>query len=963
MDPNKSRLSLKKYDYKLAESDHQKKWEEEQIYAYQALSDKKKFVIDTPPPTVSGSLHIGHIFSYTQTDIIARFKRMNGYNVFYPMGFDDNGLPTEKRIQNLYQIKCDPKKDYDSSLDLSFYQKKEATDSSKTKHSNLNTTKTSTKNQGSSRQEYRSVSRQNFLEACHYQVLEDEKKYKKLWNHISLSVDWNQSYQTIGPKAQALSQYSFLDLYHKKAVENRLSPVLWDTQFQTAVAQADVEDREKNTFYNDILFQVEQGGEFVISTTRPELLPACVAVAAHPDDERYKKWFGSKAITPLFERRVPILASTHADPKKGTGILMICTFGDMEDVHFCQKQKLETLQIIDEHGFLAELDFAKAPFKSKTPSTAQSYYSHLKGLRVQQARKKIVSILKEKGLLKGEPKASRHHVKFYEKGDFPLEILPKRQWYIKILDHKEAFLKLADQVQWHPSPIKNRYEQWVEGLNQDWCISRQRAYGVPFPVWYALDKKGQNNYDSFLLPQKIKKAIDPLKQAPEGFKEEQREQAQGFTADLNVMDTWATSSLTPFINSDWILNPKKHQGLFPADLRTQGHEIIRTWAFYTLVKSYFHQKTIPWKHIAISGWVMSPQKKKMSKSKGNSLNPKNLLETYSADAIRYWAAKASLGQDTVYDENLFKIGKRLSTKIFSSSRFVQLQFQDQETQAQETQAQETQEQNQQKEKPQNNNQMGSGYESCFNKITQPIDQAWILSLLETQKEAMTFLEDYQHHKALNLIEKQFWIFCDDYLELIKSRAYKLRESKEGISALHSLDLSLALFLKLFAPFLPYVTEEIWQFCYRAEAKSIHQSLYLTKEELEKSLSRLKENGLSLKSNFYQDKVEKFKEKQNQAGENVEDSVKEKWKELNLSFILDTAFSILREVRKSKSSLGKSLATPINKIELNLNLKQRLSLFFYEQDLLKACLIQPESFAIKVKESGLFISQIKLEDKV
>jgi len=885
------------YDYKTAELKFQKKWEEERTYAYDSLSYKKKFVIDTPPPTVSGALHIGHVFSYTQTDIIARFKRMSGHKVFYPMGFDDNGLPTEKRIQNLYGIQCDPKKDYDKSLSLERLKAKATEQKEKALRKTLS---------------YYPVSRKNFLEICHHQVLQDEKKYKKLWNHISLSVDWSRTYQTIGAKAQALAQHSFLDLYNKNAVENRLSPVLWDTQFQTAVAQADVEDREKNTFYHDIIFEMAEGeGSFTISTTRPELLPACVAVVAHPEDERHKKFFGKKALIPLFKRRVPIMPSSHADPEKGTGILMVCTFGDREDVQFCQKQRLETLQIIDEQGFLKELDFSKAPFKSEKPDEATSYYSHLKALRVQKARQEIVSLLKEKGCIKGEPRASRHQVKFYEKGDFPLEILPKRQWYIKILDHKKDFLKLACQVLWHPSHTKNKYEQWVEGLNQDWCISRQRAYGVPFPVWYVLDEEGYISYDSILLPKQIQQAIDPVKQVPEGFKEEQRGQAQGFVADPDVMDTWAVSSLTPFINSDWIFDPKKHKELFPADLRPQAHEIIRTWAFYSLVKAHFHQRAVPWKNIAISGWVTAPRQGKMSKSKGNALSPEGLIEAYSADAVRYWAGKATLAQDTVYDENLFKIGKRLCAKIFNAGRFVKLQLKD---------------------------QAWAGYESCFQKITQPIDQAWFFSLLETQKQALKFLENYQHSRALSLIEKQFWLFCDDYLELVKARAYQLCQEEEGLSATHSLDLSLHLFLKLFAPYLPYVTEEIWLSRYSSSGQSLHQSLYLTKEELEKFFKNLKTQWI------------KLSEKINQEG--IAPQKRDRKREaLSSSFVLDQAFSILREVRKSKSSLNKSLATPIKEIELNLSLKQSLSLPFYQKDLFRAGLIQPQTFRFKLKEEA------------
>ena len=411
------------------EKKYQKKWQEENTYSYNPQSEKESFVIDTPPPTVSGSLHIGHIFSYTQTDILARFQRMLGKNVFYPMGWDDNGLPTEKRIQNLYGVKCDPTLNPTIKLLL-----KKRTLSSKKERIDLHP-----------------ISRKNFLKLCEKQVLEDEIKYKALWNHLGLSVDWSQTYQTIGSYSQKLAQFSFLDLYKKNLVKNQFSPVLWDTQFQTAVAQADIEDREQKGFYHDIRFQLASGkGDFVISTTRPELLPACVAVAAHPEDERYKKFFHQKALTPLFYSEVPFLPSIHADPEKGTGILMICTFGDMEDVTFWKKNDLPLLQIIDEEGFLKKVVFRSPPFNSLKPEEAEAYYSALKGLRVKAARTQIVEILKEKNLLVGEPKETLQRVKYYEKGDFPLEILPKRQWYINILDHKEALLKQGKKNQMAP---------------------------------------------------------------------------------------------------------------------------------------------------------------------------------------------------------------------------------------------------------------------------------------------------------------------------------------------------------------------------------------------------------------------------------------------------------------------------------------------------------------------------------
>ncbi len=841
-----------KYNHSEVELKLQKYWEQERVYAYTASSKKETFVIDSPPPTVSGALHIGHVFSYTQTDILARFHRQRGKNVFYPMGWDDNGLPTEKRTQDLYGVYCDPALPVDkASFPLKKLSKKTSSP--------------------------RPLSRKNFLELCQQQVLEDEIKYKKLWNHLALSVDWKESYQTINPYSQSLAQLSFLDLLEKSLAESRLSPVLWDCQFQTAVAQADIEDRPKKGFYYDIAFSVGgEGGEFVISTTRPELLPACVAVVAHPEDHRYKKLFGRLAVTPLFSREVPILPSPHADPKKGTGILMICTFGDMEDVSFSRKQKLPILQIIDDKGFFINIPWGQKPFFSLKKEEAKINYSLLKNLRILPGRKKIVELLKGKGYLRTEPRECQQNVKFYEKGDFPLEILPKRQWYIKILDHKEALLKQGAKISWHPPSMRKRYEQWVEGLNQDWCISRQRAYGVPFPVWYKADEEGGPDYSQVLtpkiesfktpLPPIIKKTlpVDPLQKTPPGFKESERDGPGGFIADKDVMDTWATSSLTPYINSGWLWDKKRQEKLFPADLRPQAHEIIRTWAFYTIAKAYFHEKQIPWKNIAISGWVVTPQRAKMSKSKGNALEPENLIKVYSADALRYWAGKARLGQDTAYDEELFKVGKRLSTKIFNAGQFVFLHTKD---------------------------FPWIDSESCWSSISSPIDRAWVKKLLNIKNQATQNLECYNYARALEIIEAGFWSFCDNYLELIKSRVYQLKDRVEGISGKKSLDYSLHIFLKLFAPYLPYVTEQLWQNRYQRESSSVHNSLW----------------GDSQLCSVIQQKES----------------------------MLERAFAILEQARSGKSLLKKSLASPLKSLKVTAQPDHLKELDLYKEDIAKA----------------------------
>ena len=832
----------KKYNSLEIEKKYQDLWSKNKVYAYDSHQTRdNNFIIDTPPPTVSGSLHIGHVFSYTQTDVIARHQRMMGKNVFYPMGWDDNGLPTERRIQNLFGVRCDPTKDYDVNFKPTQYENPKKIKS------------------------FENISRKNFLEVCKTQVLEDEKKYQNLWSHLGLSVDWNENYKTIGPHAQKISQKSFLNLYKKALVENRFAPVLWDVSFQTAVAQADIEDRPKQGFYHDIKFQVKDGKDFVISTTRPELLAACVAVAAHPSDKRYKDLFGKKAVTPLFEAEVPIIPSDHADPEKGTGILMICTFGDMDDVRFWKKQSLDLKQIIGKQGRIQEVCFESGVFKSLNPQKAKKYFDQIQGLKVHQARTKMKDLLKEAGILVGEPKPKEQFVKYYEKGDQPLELITTRQWFIKVLDFKEDLIEYGKKVEWHPESFFKRYEQWVSNLDQDWCISRQRFFGVPFPVWYPLDNNGEPDYTNILIPEKL--PTDPMKEAPPNYKESQRGKKNGFIAESDVMDTWASSSLSPFINSYWEEDSQRHKKLFPADLRPQAHEIIRTWAFYTIVQSYFHEKSIPWKHIAISGWVVDPNKSKMSKSKGNVITPEKLIESYSADAVRYWASKARLGQDTIYEEQVFKVGQRLVTKIFNASNFVKMQLENCEFKKDQ-------------------------WEDYKDKITEATDQSWILKLEDGLQKSSDFLQKFEYAPALDLIEKLFWSFCDNYLELVKARAYQLKDKPQGISALYTLDYSLYCFLKLFAPYLPYITEEVWSWRYLEESSSIHKS-HWPKTTYSKSFAK----------------------------QNIE--------------TIDLCFLILEKIRGIKSSEQKSLNSEVKRMSIELSSSQKKMLDLCQDDILRA----------------------------
>ena len=849
---------MKKYKATEIEKKYQEEWEKSSVYSYDPNPSKKDtFVIDTPPPTVSGALHIGHLFSYTQTDIIARFQRMRGKNVFYPMGWDDNGLPTEKRIQNLYGVSCDPSLPWES-MDLKPLSKKDKT--------------------------RRKISRKNFLELCDRQAQEDEQKYRIFWNRLGLSVDWNQTYRTIDLHSQKISQTAFVNLYKKGLLENRLDPVFWDVQFQTAVAQADMEDRQKEGFYHDIKFNVQGGQDVVISTTRPELLPACVALAAHPEDSRYKSFFSKTAEIPLFHGRVPIFPSTHADPEKGTGILMVCTFGDGEDVRFWKERNLPLKQVVSGTGRMnSSPSFKEGVFQSLKPALAEKYYEQLADLTLFQARKKIVELLKETKYLVSEPRPTLHSVKYYEKGDKPLELIPTRQWFIKVLDHKEEFLKRGREVEWHPSSMRKRYEQWVEGLNQDWCVSRQRFFGVPIPLWYPLNKEGVADFSSPILSDKL--PVDPLVSVAPGYKKQDRDQPSGFTADRDVLDTWATSSLTPLINSSW--EGERHKKLFPADLRPQAHEIIRTWAFYTLVQSHFHEDSPPWKEIAISGWVVDPQRSKMSKSKGNIVTPEKLMDAYSADALRYWAGRAGLGQDTVYDEQVFKTGQRLVTKIFNAARFVFLQTE----------------------------QVSVSHllKGDLKGITEAIDGAWMMFMGETYKKVSEFLENFKYDSALRLVEKTFWSFCDNYIELVKARTYQLKGEPGGISGALTLDCSLYLFLKMFAPFLPYITEEVWSWRYKGESDSIHLSPW--------------EKGSSLTDQVSLPFIQKKDLKK------TEDTIQQSEE------FLGVVFSILEQVRNQKASQRKSLSSPVENLILKGNFQQIEWFHFCKEDILRAGHIQ------------------------
>ena len=777
MSENDQKVYPKKYRHEEVEAHWRDAWNNSGIFQWNPDSPREDtFVVDTPPPTVSGSLHVGHAYSYAQTDVIVRFQRMRGKNIFYPMGWDDNGLPTERRAQNVFNVRCDPHKPYDPQWKPQ-----------------------------RGRKEIELVSRRNFIEACEAITAEDELAFETVWRKLGLSVDWDQVYTTIGTHCRLISQLSFLDLVEKERVVHQESITMWDVDFRTAVSQAEVEDRDVTSAYHDLRFNVEGGEDFVISTTRPELLPACIAVAAHPEDSRYKKLFGRKAVTPLFHAPVPIVASEHADPEKGSGILMICTFGDFADVEWWRGSGLPSRQVIGLDGRFLAVEFGQQPFESLDPAPANQAYSQLTGLTVKAARRRILELLAEEGgALAGESRPVTHPVRFYEKGDRPLEFIPTRQWFIRILDIKEELLAQGSKIQWHPHFMRARYDHWVQGLNQEWCISRQRYFGVPIPIWYALDDSGRRNYERPLFPDRDQLPVDPLTDAPPGYTEDQRDKPNGFTGEEDVMDTWGTSSMTPQISSHWGIDKERHRRLFPADLRPQAHDIIRTWAFYTIAKAWMHEGEIPWKHAAISGFILDPDRKKMSKSKGNVMTPESLLDEKSADVFRYWASRGRLGVDSTFDETLFKIGRKLVIKLFNASKFVLGQL---------------------------DGAAEAGNAFAMEMVTQEPDRGWVKILEDTVAAATRALEGYDYTTAISTVEDTFWNFCDNYLELVKVKAYDAGATPESRSALATLDWSLRTFLRLFAPFMPYVTEEIWSWRYGDEG-SIHTAPWPSANEVE-----------------------------------------------------------------------------------------------------------------------------------
>ncbi len=763
----------KKYDAHQLEDKWSNHWVESGSNAWNPeCSREESFVVDTPPPTVSGSLHVGHIFSYSHQDFIVRFQRMRGKNIFFPIGWDDNGLPTERRVQNLYNVRCEPHLHYDPHF----------------------------KGERGKKGAPQAISRNNFIELCHEVTKEDEEVFRRLWTRLGMSYDWDLEYATIDDHCRRTSQYSFIELIKQGEIYQDERPVMWDVDFQTAIAQAEVADKERDSAFHYLRFGIEAAdGYVVIATTRPELLPACVAVLVHPEDERYKHLVGKNALTPLFQAPVPIMADPKADPEKGTGVVMVCTFGDQTDVEWWQAYDLPTRQVVGKDGRLLPVTFGETGWESRDAAQANQVYGEIQGLPVPKARKRLVEIFEETGGVIDRPSQQMTQtVRVFEKGDHPLELIPARQWFAKIMDKKETLLGQGRKIAWHPPHMQLRYEHWVEGLNQDWCMSRQRFFGVPIPVWYRIGEDGRVDYNARILPTPEQLPVDPLDQAPVGFTEEQRDQPNGFTGDPDVMDTWATSSLSPQICTNWVNDAEQHKKLFPMDIRPQSHEIIRTWAFYAIVKAYTHEKEIPWKNVVISGWILDPERKKMSKSHGNVVTPEPLIEQFGADSVRYWAARARLGVDTAYDEQVFRVGKRLCTKLFNASKFALGRF------AELDPAQLTPDQ-----------------------VTAEIDRAVIAELRPLVERATEAFERFDYAQALGLTEDFFWrTFCDNYLELAKPRTYDEDLTEGRLSAAATLRLMHRALTRMLAPFLPFLTEEVWSWAY-ANDKDMNASVHLS----------------------------------------------------------------------------------------------------------------------------------------
>ena len=742
------------------------RWEADGVYRFDRHAERADvFSIDTPPPTVSGSIHMGTVFGYTQTDAIARQRRMAGKSVFFPIGWDDNGLATERRVQNYYGVRCDPSQPYEPGFQPPF--------------------------RGDTPKDHHEIplSRPNFVELCHELTATDEAVFEDLFRRLGLSYDWSLKYETINDVSRRTSQQAFLHNLARGEAYSAEAPTVWDVDDRTAVAQAEIEDRERPGAYHLLAFHGPDG-EILIDTTRPELVVSCVALVAHPDDERYAPLVGTTVRTPIFDVEVPVVAHPLAQPDKGTGIAMVCTFGDTTDVTWWRELDLPTRSVIGRDGRI----IATEP-SWLTTEAGREAFAALAGRTVKQAQTAMVELLRASGDLHGEPRPITHPVKFYERGSRPLEIVTSRQWYIRNggrdQDRRDAFLTRGKELDWFPDHMRHRYEHWVEGLNGDWLISRQRFFGVPIPLWYRIAADGTVDHDDPIVPAEDTLPMDPSSDVPPGYEESQRGQPGGFVGDADIMDTWATSSLTPQIAGRWVDDPDLWSRVFPMDIRPQGPEIIRTWLFSTVVRSHYEHGTLPWTATTINGWILDPDRKKMSKSKGNVVTPAALFDQYGTDAVRYWAIAARPGTDTAFSEEQMKVGRRLATKLLNVTKFTLGLTEGTAT-------------------------------PTVDAVTDPVDRAMLVRLDATVAEATSAFDGFDYARALERAETFFWWFCDDYVELVKGRAYGSRGDGPAASARAALGIALDSLSRLLAPTLPFAAEEAWSWSHDG---SIHATAW------------------------------------------------------------------------------------------------------------------------------------------
>ncbi|PWE18051.1 valine--tRNA ligase [Marinicauda salina] len=743
----------KKYKPQEAEADCRRRWADDEAFKWDpAQPAESDYVIDTPPPTVSGSLHVGHVYSYTQADIIARYFRMSGRNVLYPIGWDDNGLPTERLVEKVKKVRGG------------------------------------------------TMAREEFVDLCREVIPPYEQQFRDLFSRLALSVDWSREYQTISDESRQVSQMSFLDLYRKGLLERRLEPTLWDPADRTAIAQAEVEEKEREGKLNQIPFEIEGGGEpAVIATTRPELIGACGALIIHPEHPRAAELIGKRAITPLYNVPVPIVGDEAVDPEKGTGVVMCCTFGDVQDIAWWRAHKLPLRLVIDQAGKMKDsLPIGTDEWPSLDPESARATVDALAGLKAEKAKAAILEMLSERGLILKQD-VTEQVVPVAERSGAPLEIIVTPQWFIRTLDFKDEILAKGREITWRPEYMRQRFESWVEGLKWDWAISRQRHFGVPLPVWYS---KRPGEEGKIIVAEADELPVDPTADAPKGYAPDEVE------PERDVMDTWATSSVSPqlvtrSINEDLALDYEAHKRLFPMALRPQAHDIIRTWAFYTIVKALHHEQDVPWRNIAISGWCLASDGSKMSKSKGNIIDPVKLLDEYGVDAVRYWTGTSRLGHDTVTSPNTLQQGKRLVTKLWNAVKLAHMALEQAEI-----------------------DPVSPAADIASGAISHPLDQ-WLLGRLsETVAKATEAFETYEYAQALRATEDFFWrTYCDNYLEIVKRRTRFEGAPDDGQrSALHTLFHASDILIRLYAPFTPYVTDTLHELLHGSEdeaAPTVH----------------------------------------------------------------------------------------------------------------------------------------------